>query len=258
LIHGGSAQGAQRRVEGRRRHPGRDAVRCRSGSVVPYRPVLERGAECEPDGPAHCLGCGRWPGIRDLPARLSLCLPRTPTSRGNPHISLSMLTVSTGAGPQPRFLHPLAGSEPILTEGTSRYTLTRTVTIVGAATMKTRAAVIITLANGRVHQQNIGSAGEGPPGAGMGGPLQPGSRTARPTRSPTPQGCSACPLVGATSPAATRLPPAVMTAAVTAIDQDRHDHAGDRRRRSDDPGNGIGKSHNAALRVRPANAGRRM
>jgi hypothetical protein len=57
-------------------------------------------------------------------------------------------------------LGPVLGAEAVLTDGTSRHTLTRVVTVVGAATKKTKAAVIVTLPNGRVHQQNIEGAGE--------------------------------------------------------------------------------------------------
>jgi hypothetical protein len=57
-------------------------------------------------------------------------------------------------------LGPLAGARAEVTDGTSRHTLTRVVTVVGAATKRTRAAVIITTADGGFHQQNIQGASE--------------------------------------------------------------------------------------------------
>lgn len=65
-------------------------------------------------------------------------------------------TVKTVGG----VLGPLAGATAIVTDGTSRHTLTRVVTVVGAATKKTKAAVLVTTANGRINQQNIEGAGE--------------------------------------------------------------------------------------------------
>jgi len=57
-------------------------------------------------------------------------------------------------------LGPLAGARAEATGGTSRHTLTRVVTVVGAATKRTRAAVIVTTANGGFHQKNIQGASE--------------------------------------------------------------------------------------------------
>jgi hypothetical protein len=57
-------------------------------------------------------------------------------------------------------LGPLAGARAEVTDGTSRHTLTRVVTVVGAATKKTKAAVIITTANGGFRQENIQGAAE--------------------------------------------------------------------------------------------------
>lgn len=57
-------------------------------------------------------------------------------------------------------LGPLAGARAEVTDGTSRHTLTRVVTVVGAATKRTKAAVIVTTANGGFRQQNIQGASE--------------------------------------------------------------------------------------------------
>jgi len=57
-------------------------------------------------------------------------------------------------------LGPLAGARAEVTDGTSRHTLPRVVTVVGAATKRTKAAVIVTTANGGFHQQNIEGAAE--------------------------------------------------------------------------------------------------
>ena len=65
-------------------------------------------------------------------------------------------TVKTVGG----VLGPLAGATAVVTDGTTRHTLTRVVTVVGAATKKTKAAVLVTTANGRINQQNIEGAGE--------------------------------------------------------------------------------------------------
>lgn len=65
-------------------------------------------------------------------------------------------TVKSGG----RVLGPLAGATALVTDGTSRHTLTRVVTVVGAATKKTKAAVLVTTANGGINQQNIEGAGE--------------------------------------------------------------------------------------------------
>jgi hypothetical protein len=59
-----------------------------------------------------------------------------------------------------RVLGPLADARAEVTDGTSRHTLTRVVTVVGNATKKTKAAVIITTANGGFHQENIQGASE--------------------------------------------------------------------------------------------------
>jgi hypothetical protein len=59
-----------------------------------------------------------------------------------------------------RVLGALAGARAEVTGGTSRHTLTRVVTVVGAATKRTKAAVIITTANGGFYQENIQGASE--------------------------------------------------------------------------------------------------
>lgn len=57
-------------------------------------------------------------------------------------------------------LGKLATAHAELTQGTSRHTLTRTVTVVGAATKKVRASVIVTTIEGGYHEEKIESAGE--------------------------------------------------------------------------------------------------
>jgi hypothetical protein len=57
-------------------------------------------------------------------------------------------------------LGPLAGARAEVTDGTSRHTLTRVVTVVGAATKRTKAAVIVTTADGGFHQEDIQGASE--------------------------------------------------------------------------------------------------
>jgi len=59
-----------------------------------------------------------------------------------------------------RTLGPLAGAQAQVTDGTSRHTLTRAVTVVGVATKRTKAAVIVTTATGGFHQQDISGATE--------------------------------------------------------------------------------------------------
>lgn len=57
-------------------------------------------------------------------------------------------------------LGPLAGSHAELTDGTSRHTLTRVVTVAGALTKKTKGHVTIVTGSGQLHQQKITGAGE--------------------------------------------------------------------------------------------------
>jgi hypothetical protein len=57
-------------------------------------------------------------------------------------------------------LGPLATAQAEVTQGTSRHTLTRTVTVVGAATKKTNASVIVTTLGGGYHEEKIEGAAE--------------------------------------------------------------------------------------------------
>lgn len=57
-------------------------------------------------------------------------------------------------------LGPLAGARAEVTDGTSRHTLTRVVTVAGALTKKTSAEVIISTANGGYHQRSVNGAGD--------------------------------------------------------------------------------------------------
>jgi hypothetical protein len=59
-----------------------------------------------------------------------------------------------------RIVGQLAGARAELTDGTSRHTLTRVVTVAGALTKKTSAAVIITCANGHFQQSKVTGAAE--------------------------------------------------------------------------------------------------
>jgi hypothetical protein len=55
---------------------------------------------------------------------------------------------------------PLAGATAQVTDGTSRHTLTRVVTVAGALTKKTTAHMVISLANGQVRTHKLNTAGE--------------------------------------------------------------------------------------------------
>lgn len=57
-----------------------------------------------------------------------------------------------------KVLGPLAGARAEITDGTSRHTITRVVTVVGALTKKTKAFVIVSTANGGFNQYAVDGA----------------------------------------------------------------------------------------------------
>lgn len=57
-----------------------------------------------------------------------------------------------------RIVGPLAGARAEVTDGTSRHTLTRVVTVAGAMTKKTKASVIVSCTNGGFHENKIEGA----------------------------------------------------------------------------------------------------
>jgi len=63
-------------------------------------------------------------------------------------------------GLKPMVIGPLAGASAEVTDGTSRHTLMRAVTVVGAFSKKTNAVALVILANGQVVQHKVhGAAG---------------------------------------------------------------------------------------------------
>jgi len=57
-------------------------------------------------------------------------------------------------------LGPLAGAEAGVTDGTSRHTLTRVVTVVGVFTKKHNALAYVIAGNGTVHEVKLANAGQ--------------------------------------------------------------------------------------------------
>ncbi|MCW2904131.1 MAG: hypothetical protein JWO67_6396 [Streptosporangiaceae bacterium] len=57
-------------------------------------------------------------------------------------------------------LGPLAGSEAVVTDGTSRHTLTRVVTVAGALTKKTKASMIIAVPGGEIKESKLDGASQ--------------------------------------------------------------------------------------------------
>lgn len=65
-----------------------------------------------------------------------------------------------------------AGSQATVTDGTSRHTLTRVVTVAGAFTKKSNASLLVAFPSGTVHEKKLNSAGGDPPRTVLGHPLQ--------------------------------------------------------------------------------------
>jgi hypothetical protein len=65
-----------------------------------------------------------------------------------------------GFGGKGTVLGPLAGAEAGVTEGTSRHTLTRVLTVAGALTRKYDATAYVAAGNGVVHQVKLTTAGQ--------------------------------------------------------------------------------------------------
>jgi hypothetical protein len=65
-----------------------------------------------------------------------------------------------GSGGKGTILGPLAGAEAGVTEGTSRHTLTRVLTVAGAFTKKYDAMAYVVTSNGATHQVKLTTAGQ--------------------------------------------------------------------------------------------------
>jgi hypothetical protein len=70
------------------------------------------------------------------------------------------LVYRRGFGGEGTLLGPLAGAEAGVTEGTSRHTLTRVLTVAAAFTKKHDAMAYVAAGNGAVHQFKLTSAGQ--------------------------------------------------------------------------------------------------
>jgi hypothetical protein len=59
-----------------------------------------------------------------------------------------------------RVLGPLAGSEAVVTDGTSRHTLTRVVTVAGALTKKSKASMVVAVPGGEIKETQLNGAAQ--------------------------------------------------------------------------------------------------
>jgi len=72
----------------------------------------------------------------------------------------SMVYRARALGGKGTILGPLAGAEAGVTDGTSRHTLTRVLTVAGAFTKKHDAMAYVVAGNGAMHQVKLANAGQ--------------------------------------------------------------------------------------------------